>query len=74
MFSLFQTLDKLSERGLSPINHGQGTLLAQTIGAFKYLECSALTQEGLHEVFDEAIRSVCVQTAKPKKTKCCKLF
>ena len=39
-----------------PISYPQGKQLANRIGAKKYLECSALTQKGLSEVFDEVVR------------------
>lgn len=45
--------------------------MVKDIGAVKYLECSALTQKGVKNVFDEAIRVVLIPPPKPKrKTRC----
>jgi len=39
------------------VDKAQGQALAQQVGAVAYLECSALTQEGLKQVFDVAVRT-----------------
>ncbi|KAL6060375.1 Rho GTPase protein rac1 [Balamuthia mandrillaris] len=51
-----KTLENLEKLKLSPITTEQGIKLAESIGAFAYCECSAMTQEGLKNVFDEAAR------------------
>jgi hypothetical protein len=56
----------LKDRKLAPISYTQGLSMAKEIGATKYQECSALTQKGLKNVFDEAIRAVIGPRPKPK--------
>jgi len=69
-----ETIGKLKEKKLSPCSEQQGMALAKEIGAVKYLECSALTQTGLKNVFDETIRAVLYPAPKPKRKKKCNLL
>jgi len=46
-----ETLTALAEQGLSPIKREQGQKLANKVRAVKYMECSALTQRGLKQVW-----------------------
>lgn len=45
----------------------QGEEVRKKIGAYKYLECSARTNEGVREVFDSATRAALLKTTKTKK-------
>ena len=45
-----------SDSRMAPIQYSQGIAMSKDIGAVKYLECSALTQKGLKNVFDEVRR------------------
>ncbi|KYK59843.1 RacA [Drechmeria coniospora] len=67
------TLDSLRQKRMEPVSYEQALVCARDIKAYKYLECSALTQRNLKSVFDEAIRAVLnprPQYSKSKKSKC----
>jgi GTPase SAR1 family protein len=69
------TLKKLEDQRLAPVRTDQGNAAAKEIGAIEYLECSALEQKGLKDVFDQAIRTVLdPPTNKKKKTGPCSLI
>jgi len=68
-----ETISRLREKNLAPITYEQGMAKQKEISAVKYMECSALTQKGLKQVFDEAIRAVLnppMQKSKKKKQGC----
>ena len=67
-------IERLREKRMQPISYQQGSQMAKEIGCVKYLECSALTQKGLKNVFDDAIRAVLAPAPKPTKKKGCLLL
>ncbi|CAD6231960.1 GSCOCG00001673001-RA-CDS [Cotesia congregata] len=69
-----ETLTLLAEQGLSAIKREQGQKLANKIRAVKYMECSALTQRGLKQVFDEAIRAVLRPEPQKRRQRRCTLL
>ncbi|XP_020359104.1 rho-related GTP-binding protein RhoG-like [Oncorhynchus tshawytscha] len=52
-----EVLKKLKDQNQMTITQQQGTALARQIQAIKYLECSALNQDGIKEVFAEGVRA-----------------
>jgi cell division control protein 42 len=59
-------INRLSRQGKGrrPLSADAGHALAKEFGAVRYLECSALTQQGLKAVFDAAIMT----TIRPQAT------
>jgi GTPase SAR1 family protein len=49
--------DALKESGLEPVKEDEGHKLAKELGAYSYLECSALDQTNLPQVFEEAVKA-----------------
>ena len=58
-----QVREKLSKQKMQPVRKEDGERMAKDLGAVKYVECSALTQFKLKDVFDEVrlfVNSICV--------------
>ena len=66
------TIEDLSTRNLKPVTEEMGKEWAQMFKAAKYVECSALTYEGLDDVFTEGVKAALAPP--PRKKKGCKLL
>ena len=64
-----ENIAELRKENQSPITQETGSRLAAEIRAAKYLECSALTREGLKNVFDEAVRVVLQRQSNTQRPK-----
>jgi len=64
------TIKQLNSRQQQMVTIEFAQKMAKEIGAVNFLECSALTQEGLKQVFDDAIRAAMSKPNKPKGKKC----
>uniref|UniRef100_A0A2K5EZJ3 Cell division control protein 42 homolog n=1 Tax=Aotus nancymaae TaxID=37293 RepID=A0A2K5EZJ3_AOTNA len=67
------TIEKLAKNKQKPITPETAEKLACDLKAVKYVECSALTQKGLKNVFDEAILAA-LEPPEPKKSRRCVLL
>ncbi|CAE6472746.1 unnamed protein product [Rhizoctonia solani] len=52
-----KTIEELGKTGQKPVTAEEGMAVAQSIGARHYLECSAKSGEGVHEVLQYATRA-----------------
>jgi len=65
---------QLASKGLRVVSVEEAQQRAREIGAVSYMECSALTQEGLKTVFDEAIRASMNKKQVKKPSHCCTIL
>ncbi|KAJ1120599.1 hypothetical protein NDU88_008761 [Pleurodeles waltl] len=66
-----EVVKELQEKNQAPVTPAQSLSLAKEIHAVRYVECSALDQEGVREVFLEAAKAVLNHA--PGKHPCCLL-
>ena len=69
-----ETVDRLRESGRELVTPKEGAKVAAKIGAAAYRECSALTRQGVQEIFQEAIRIALQDEATKKSKKRCTLL
>lgn len=53
-----------------PVKFDDGKTMAEKIGAYAYLECSAKSKEGVRDVFETATRAALSIKRKVRKFKC----
>ena len=63
------TIRELAKVGQKPVSTEQGQAIATQIHAYKYLECSSKTRQGVREVFEHATRAA-LTAQKTKRTPC----
>ncbi|EIE88646.1 hypothetical protein G6F46_009417 [Rhizopus delemar] len=62
-------IEELRKTSQKPVATEEGMSVAQKIGAYKYIECSAKTGEGVREVFEHAARAALMANKHPGKNK-----
>ncbi len=67
------TKKELMKMRQEPVRPEQGRAMADKIGAYSYLECSAKTKEGVRAVFETATRGA-LHSKKSKSSRCLVLW
>jgi len=62
--------DEKRAGGTKVIDKADGEACAKQLGAFKYAECSARTQEGLKDLFDDVVRAGLIKPPVKKNKGC----
>ena len=62
--------EELSKRKLKPVSKEDARLVAERTKCYTYIECSALTREGVREVFDTAAKAALLRRKNESGSKC----
>lgn len=65
------TLEMLAKKNKQVVTFKDGEELARHLKAVKYMECSALTQIGVQDVFEEAVLAALGNSSSKPKKCCC---
>lgn len=69
-----KTIQELAKTSQKPVAESQGDAIKKVVGAERYLECSAKTNEGVREVFEHATRCALVSKKGGKNKKSCSIL
>jgi Ras family protein A len=64
----------LARNSQRPVSFEEGSTVARKISAYKYLECSAKSGDGVREVFEQATRAALMINKKKKSSGHCTLL
>jgi len=67
------TIKELQRAKQQPVSYSEGEQMASRIGAKSYLECSALTKEGVRDVFEAATKAALQRRQKNRKRNKCEI-
>lgn len=65
------TIADMEKRGIKFVDATRAESVAQRIGARRYMECSALTSQGVDDVFEAATRASLLVRDEVKSDGCC---
>lgn len=68
MFFFTGTKSDLRESGENLVSLSEARKMRKNIRAHKYMECSAIKNEGVREIFEESIRCVYRKSSYQKRT------
>ncbi|KAJ1726285.1 GTP-binding protein Rho1 [Coemansia biformis] len=66
-----QFLAEANANGIRIVQRNEGEDMASKINAYKYLECSAKTGDGVREVFEDATRAALTATGRKRRRGIC---